>query len=258
MKNFPEVNRFFDDYSFRDVLLFEEYQNDLLSTDSINELKKISYIVRWIIEQNSIINLLNEVDYNNLLSFKDKVSNSIKSILDSFNENIVSASDLTCYKDSESSRAFLRYLESFQFEKNVDLCVDLIHKTLMIYSIKWELIWEIWQSKYDDSYFITNNHLYNVVEEKFRWKGWWINLYNAYTNLHGFDNSFILPKIDYTNVVSMVEVYKKFWFKIVSKLVYWLEESIEWDDILLLEKIKQDYKNWKKERKLDFSIKIEK
>lgn len=258
MKNFPEVNRFFDDYSFRHVILYEDYQNDLLSSDSIKELKKISYIVRWIIEQNNIINLLNEVDYNNLITFKDKVSNTIKNIIESLNLKVVSASDLTYYEDSDRSREFLWFLDEFQTKKKVDVYVDLKHKTLMIYNINWELIWEIWQSKYNDSYFITNNHLYNVVEEKYRWKWWWINLYNAYRTLHSFDNSFILPSIDYTNVVSMVELYKKFWFRIVSKLIYWEEEDIDWNDILLIEEIKKDYKNWKKERKLDFSIKIEK
>lgn len=130
--------------------------------------------------------------------------------------------------------------------------------SLIISTNKWEPIWEILQSNYSDENFMTTSHLYNVIEEKYRWEWYWKIMYYLYSELSKVDSTFFHPATEYTNVVSMIDFYTKNWFRVKSKLISWNEELINSYDLEIYNKIKKDYLSWLKEVKLPYTIILEK
>lgn len=256
MNNKLEVQRFYDDENFRLTILDTDYQDDLIWNEPINELRKFSSLIESIIKEWKKNQLLIQSDKKNLINFIERISRNVMWIIKANDLELIDIEYLKHFKNYDEITDFFEIINYFKNIKNIDIKVDLKNKWLLIYNSRGELIWEITQSFYNDWYFTTRNHLYNVVEKKFRWQWWWYILYELYTKLHHYDDSFILPSIDYTNLLSMVELYKKFWFSIVSKMQYWFEENLTSIDFMEHEKIKQEYKSWLKERKLPYSIKI--
>lgn len=257
-----DSNRFYDDIFLRDMILDKSIQNDLISKWNICEIKKISLMIEQIISSEKKAKKLPESDLVNICDFFDILNKTIIELIEETRWKVVNALDLKFYHLLEN-KTFLNgdfywSVENIELFKNVNVCINNDHKTLLIYTLDWDLIWEIWQSNYDDWFFRTEQHLYNVVEKKYRWNWWGIVLYELYTKLAELDQSFILPNFDYTNVVSMVELYKKFWFKIKSKLFLWFDEELSQADYLEMEAIKKEYKSWRIERKLPYSVMISK
>lgn len=256
------VDRFHNDDFFKDILLDSKSQQELLSYSDFSELKKTSFIVESILNSKNKAYLISDDENNNLSNFLEKLNNVINNLINEVKLKVVKALDLKKYNYSENESAidssFYKYVEQLENQKNVDILINYVHKTLLIHSKDWELIGEIWQSTYDDWSFTTENHLYNVVEKKYRWQWWWKILYELYIELSKIDSDFILPDKDYTNVVSMVELYKKFWFKVVWKVAYWYDYELSPSNYLEMEIIKKNYKSWLKEVRLDYSIIVSK
>lgn len=123
-----------------------------------------------------------------------------------------------------------------------------------------DFIWEIFISKYIDWDFKRDIHLYNVIEDKYKWKWYWKIMFELYTSLSEENNNFILPEEEYTNVVSMINLYKKFWYIPKYKIINWMDYFIELDitDFEEMEKIISNYKEWYKEQKLWYTVVLEK
>lgn len=152
-------------------------------------------------------------------------------------------------------------IDNLEQEKNIKIVINHKSKSLSLYDKSNEkLIWEISIAKYKDGNFLRDIHLYNVVEDEYKWQ-WWgeimFDLYDAMTHdLEGF----IMPEEEYTNVVSMINLYNKRWFTPKYKIVDWEDYYIElkWEDFILFEEIITEYKSGLQERKLPFTVVLEK
>lgn len=201
-----------------------EYWEAILEEDWLSDLDKEEWLTWWIsgIENNTLerINWVFD-DYKNIknLSFSDSCE----------------------------------YLES----KKIFTKINYKENSLKI--LNWnDLIWEIKISWYKDWSFERDIHLYNVVEEEYRWKWFWKILFSLYSKLSEENSDFILPYEEYTNVVSMIKLYENFWYEVKHKVVRWNYLKLEDSDIKEIEKIIKDYKNWLKEEKLWYTIVLEK
>lgn len=199
-------------------------------------------------EKNNYVN--NHIQLNNLESTKLLTNTQIN--------EIININNFTFFGLKE-------YLEKIY---NINILVNNSYKSIIIKKTNWKLIWEILQSNYNYSYswWYEINHLYNVIQKKYRWKWWGIILFILYENYLKIDNSFYLENTDkitleYTNIVSMIELYKKVWFTIKWKKYLWYEielEELTSEDCTNMDNIKNKYKKWWLEKKLDFTIVLEK
>lgn len=257
-----DIDRFYSDPFFKDIILDNKIQNKIILSDDLNRLKNVFYLVESILSNWLSDNKLTIDEKQNLDKFFYNINCKITEYIEYIWWKILKVLDLKHYYYLEGktfyNNDFFELIKNIEKDKDIQIHINDNYKTLLIHNSSWELIWEIWQSEYNDWTFSTNNHLYNYVDKKFRWKWWWKLLYELYVELSKIDNNFILPTKDFTNVVSMVELYKKFWFKVVWKVVYWFDEPLNSCDLSEINQIIIDYKSGKVERKLDYSIIIEK
>jgi len=157
----------------------------------------------------------------------------------------------------EEYNNFFDKVEQIQNEKNVIVEVNHKTKALLIHDKKnWSLIWEIHRSDYRDGWFFRENHLYNVVEDNYKWKWWWNIMFSLYELLWSENADFIVPEEEYTNIVSMINLYKKFGYEPKFKVLNWVDSPFELEDndIEEFDEIIKNYKEWYKERKLWYTV----
>ncbi len=153
---------------------------------------------------------------------------------------------------------FKELLEKFSKEKNIYANINFNKNIFSIFNkSNNSLIWEIKLAKYNDNWFKRDVHLYNVIEDDYKWKWFWKILFLLYKKLTEENSDFILPEEEYTNIVSMINLYKKFWYKPEYKVLKWFSNNLiplTKDDFKDMEKIINDYKLWNKEEKLDYTV----
>lgn len=214
----------------------------------------------WILERNR--NMIGR-EYSKALECIDpKKANEIMNIL----EDDIDKKEWFIVEKTENKKVFNIDLEGLTFKESIKellkywikIKIDRSKYSIKLYK-KWIFIWEIHKDAYRDWIFFTNNHLYKLIEEQFKWKWFWKLLFELYIKKTQEDNNFILPDVDYTKKVSIISLYKKFWYKITWKISSrWTYIELNKNDYKLISKIKEKLKKWIIENKLPNTIILEK
>lgn len=177
---------------------------------------------------------------------QNEINYSVSEILSSNNDNI---------------NDFKKLSEKIEKRYNVSVCFSSQDNSLYILDKNndLKLIWEVFLSEYEHWLYLNEEHLYFKIEEGYRWKWWWKKIFELYELLCEENEDFFIPDEECTNIVSMIHLYKKFWYICKYKIVDWLDEKIELEDedFKLIDKTIRDFKKWKKEDFLPFTIILE-
>jgi len=260
--NMEDYSDFYINPFYSDILLDSDSQADILSRMNISEIKNtINYIV-WVTKLSTIdCYHLTNTDKNNLQLFLQELHSAVYEVINKIKWSI--ASSLEIDNDIIKNKIFeyhwfIDLVYKIENKYYINVSIDNNEKSLTISNKNWDLIWKVLQSRYTDENLSTMAHLYNVVQKKYRWKWYGMILYKLYTELSKIDSKFFLPKIEYTNVVSMINFYTKNWFKVKSKFISWIEELISSNDFEVFKMIKNEYLSWLKERNLPYTVVLEK
>lgn len=75
------------------------------------------------------------------------------------------------------------------------------------------LFWDLYKTNFSNgNNFNIEDHLYNEVDDNFRWKWYWQKMFNLW-----LENKWFLPKLEYTNLASSIlfllkNNYELFWY----------------------------------------------
>lgn len=88
----------------------------------------------------------------------------------------------------------------------------------------------IFNGKWTAKWIYSLNHLYTDVDDSYLDQWYWVALLWEYINAW-----FPLPPEEFTSSHKMIGLYKKFWYSVHSKIMYWDEELFEeepsWEEI---------------------------
>lgn len=146
-------------------------------------------------------------------------------------------------------------LEEIEKKAQVKIEIDEKNNFVIIKTLTWIEIGKIGQSDYKDWDFFTWEHLLNEIYEEFRWKWYWKLMYEVYLKI-AKEKDYYIPTIEYSKKVSMINLYKKYWFKMESKIVNWIEMKLAKSDFDYIKSIKENFKKWYLEPELHFTIKL--
>jgi len=155
---------------------------------------------------------------------------------------------------------FENLIDIIEEKYNINIIINENQKELSLKDDKNKLIWEVKIAKYKDWDFKRDIHLYNVIEDEFKWKWYGSLMFGLYIELTKHNSNFILPEEEYTNIASMVNLYKKFWYIPKYKIIFWFDVKIDLDenDFKEMEEIISNYKKWYQEQKLWYTVILEK
>jgi len=145
-----------------------------------------------------------------------------------------------------SIKDLFSYIESIELEKNVRIDIDDTEKSITIYDKdNNNVIWEIKPWNYTYYWISNNNHMFQVVNDPYKWKWFWKLLIQAYSKLEEFWYKwFELPKEEYTHTPSMLNLLSSNWYYIVWRYTAWEYEELTDEDIY---QIYEDIDSWKYE-----------
>lgn len=177
----------------------------------------------------------------------------------SFFDNWISSSFYnTSFEDILDDTFWISELISDFEKKNwVNVTVETENKSIFVYSnIGGNLIWEIELSEYSNWTFSVEDHLSITINEKHRQKGWWELIYKLYIDINKLQPLFTVPEEEYTNVVSQIYLYSKFWYIPKYKINKWSTRMISLTkaDLDMFREMKEKTSKWEKETKLSFTV----
>ena len=149
-----------------------------------------------------------------LFEGENTTKNKVNSILDNIN-------------NLESLQNYInKYLNDNKFKINIDYItweIKLYDEAL--------LIWEIKPTNYSEWVIESDNHLYKLVDEDYRWKWIWSFLMDIYSKLDDLKEwAFSLPLNEHSSDKLMLQFLINHWYSIIWKYIDWsFEESS--DDI---------------------------
>ncbi|MDD4151511.1 MAG: GNAT family N-acetyltransferase [Candidatus Gracilibacteria bacterium] len=146
-------------------------------------------------------------------------------------------------------------LEEIEKKAQVKIEIDEKNNFVIIKTLTGIEIGKIGQSDYKDGDFFTGEHLLNEIYEEFRGKGYGKLLYEIYLKI-AKERDYYIPTIEYSKKVSMINLYKKYGFKVISKIVNGEEMKLSKSDFNYMEQIKENFKKGDLEQKLDFTVKL--
>lgn len=149
-------------------------------------------------------------------------------------------------------------VENIEKENNILIKLNPKKSSIEIYSSENLLIWKMEKTLYNSKDFSTKEHLMIEIESRFRWMWFWKIMYETYEKIASIDKNFILPEQEYAVKASTINLYRKFWFEPTKKIIDYKEYDFWEDDLIELENILENIRNWNWEKAFDFTVKMEK
>ncbi len=129
--------------------------------------------------------------------------------------------------------SLFEYIETIENKNNVRIEIDKDQQWIIIFDRENNnIVWEIKKWNYTYNNLSSENHLFHVVNDPYKWKWFWRTLLELYWKLEEFNYlGFNLPKEEFTHSPSMFNLLTSYWYIVVWKFNEGEYEELTDEDI---------------------------